>query len=77
MAEVYYSSAEEAMPYYGTAEEPLADFPFNFNFIFNFQNRSDVSGYSIKASVDSWLNNMPEGKWPNWVVSVLLVGLCK
>ncbi|KAF2353047.1 Glycosyl hydrolase family 13 catalytic domain [Trinorchestia longiramus] len=70
MAEAAYSAEdiEIGMRYYGTEEEPIADFPFNFNFIQNFQNRSDVTGFSLKYTVTEWLDNMPEGKWPNWVL---------
>ncbi|KAF2362999.1 Glycosyl hydrolase family 13 catalytic domain [Trinorchestia longiramus] len=70
MAEATYTAEEIdiVMRYYGTEEEPIVDFPFNFNFIDNFHNRSDVTGYSLKYSVTEWLDNMPEGKWPNWVL---------
>ena len=70
MAEVYYDQMANVMRYYGTEEAPLADFPFNFNLINDFKNRSDLSGFSLKKSIDRWLDNLPEGKWPNWVVSI-------
>lgn len=66
MAEVYYDNIDTVMKYYGTEEEPLADFPFNFNLLSDFQNRSDVTGFALKASITRWLDNMPEGKWANW-----------
>lgn len=68
MAEVYYDNIKTVMKYYGTEEEPLADFPFNFNLLTDFQNRSDVTGFALKASITRWLDNLPEGKWPNWEV---------
>jgi len=73
ITQVSYEDPETAMPYYGTEEVPLADFPFNFNIRNNFNNRSDVTGYNLKASIDNWLDIMPEGKWPNWVVRKTLM----
>lgn len=71
MAEVSYDEAtiDLMMQYYGTEEEPIADFPFNFDIINNFKNRSDVNGFALKKSITQWLDNMPAGKWANWVVS--------
>ncbi|NXQ32141.1 SLC31 protein, partial [Alaudala cheleensis] len=55
---------EATMMYYGTTFIQEADFPFNFNLI-NMQN---LSGNSVFEAVDSWMKNMPAGKWPNWAV---------
>ncbi|OWK56922.1 Neutral and basic amino acid transport protein rBAT [Lonchura striata] len=52
------------MMYYGTTFIQEADFPFNFNLI----NMKDLSGNSIFEAVNSWMKNMPAGKWPNWAV---------
>ncbi|NXX28945.1 SLC31 protein, partial [Nicator chloris] len=52
------------MMYYGTTLVQEADFPFNFNLI----NMKNLSGNSIFEAVDSWMTNMPAGKWPNWAV---------
>ena len=56
------------MSYYGNESYPIADFPFNFLFIDTLRNRSDVSGFSIRDTVKLWMDNLPEGKWANWVV---------
>ena len=69
MAEVTDDPIEETMKYYGNDTDILVDFPFNFFIINSFNNRSDVTGTALKAVVDLWLDNMPEGKWPNWGVS--------
>ncbi|NXR60461.1 SLC31 protein, partial [Rhadina sibilatrix] len=53
---------EATMIYYGTTFIQEADFPFNFNLI----NMRNLSGNSIFGAVDSWMKNMPAGKWPNW-----------
>ncbi|NXR80166.1 SLC31 protein, partial [Pycnonotus jocosus] len=55
---------EATMTYYGTTFIQEADFPFNFNLI----NLKNLSGNSIFEAVDSWMQNMPAGKWPNWAV---------
>lgn len=71
MVEVFADTVEEVMKYYGSDEVPLADFPFNFFLIDNFRGREDLSGESLMATVSLWLDNLPTGKWPNWVVSIL------
>ncbi|NWH90640.1 SLC31 protein, partial [Aegithalos caudatus] len=55
---------EATMIYYGTTFIQEADFPFNFNLI----NMKKLSGNSIFEAVNSWMKNMPAGKWPNWAV---------
>ncbi|XP_063246872.1 amino acid transporter heavy chain SLC3A1 isoform X2 [Prinia subflava] len=55
---------EATMMYYGTTFIQEADFPFNFNLI----NMKNLSGNSVFEAVDSWMKNMPAGKWPNWAV---------
>ncbi|NWY62098.1 SLC31 protein, partial [Chionis minor] len=55
---------EATMMYYGTTFIQEADFPFNLNLI----NMKNLSGNSIFEAVNSWMKNMPAGKWPNWAV---------
>ncbi|XP_032881412.1 neutral and basic amino acid transport protein rBAT [Amblyraja radiata] len=55
----------KTMMYYGTPLQQEADFPFNFYLI---DLDKDMSGNGIFKIVDYWMHNMPEGKWPNWVV---------
>ncbi|XP_048793794.1 neutral and basic amino acid transport protein rBAT [Lagopus muta] len=55
---------EGTMVYYGTTFVQEADFPFNFYLI----NMKNLSGSSVSEAVNMWMKNMPEGKWPNWVV---------
>lgn len=68
MVEVFGDTVEEVMNYYGTEEDPLADFPFNFQLIDNLESRKRLDGESLKATVSLWLDNLPAGKWPNWVL---------
>lgn len=58
---------EGTMVYYGTTFVQEADFPFNFYLI----NMKNLSGNSVSEAVNMWMKNMPEGKWPNWVVRIL------
>ncbi|XP_047118890.1 maltase 2-like [Schistocerca piceifrons] len=65
MLEVY-DDPEIVMPYYGTPEEPGAQFPFNFYFISQLNAQSNAS--DVNRAVHLWMDNMPEGNWPNWVL---------
>lgn len=51
--------------YYGLPFIQEADFPFN-NY---FSELNTPSGNSVFEVITSWMENMPEGKWPNWMVS--------
>ncbi|XP_069978318.1 maltase A3-like [Penaeus vannamei] len=67
MVEVY-ADINETMKYYGNETHPLADFPFNFQLLDSFQGRDNFTGESVMAVIDEWMTNLPEGKWPNWVI---------
>ena len=75
MVEVFDDNINTLMKYYGNDTVPLGDFPFNFPMIDALNNRSDLTGESLKSVVDLWLDNMPDGKWPNWVVSFSVISL--
>ncbi len=59
-----YASIETVMMYYGTEEQPEFDFPFNFFLLEN----TKWTGIDVSNAVASWLDNMPSGRWPNWVL---------
>lgn len=61
-----YEDVEKTMMYYGTRLQKESDFPFNFYLLDLPHN---TSGVWAKHLVHLWMGNMPEGKWPNWVVS--------
>ena len=42
-----------------------ADIPFNFNLM---AIKPESGSKEIKAMIDSWMEKMPVGKWPNFVV---------
>ncbi|KAI7805244.1 neutral and basic amino acid transport protein rBAT [Triplophysa rosa] len=60
-----YEEIEKTMRYYGTSYATESDFPFNF-YLLDLPDA--LSGNRAKELVDVWMKNMPEGKWPNWVV---------
>ena len=59
--------------YYGTAKQPEADMPQNFNLVKlgdPLGLGTPTTGNMIRTLVDEWMDNMPEKKWPNFVVSL-------
>lgn len=56
---------ERTMMYYGLPFIQEADFPFN-NYLTTLDS---LSGHTVYEVITSWMENMPEGKWPNWMVS--------
>ncbi|XP_042236550.1 maltase A3-like isoform X2 [Homarus americanus] len=69
IAQLYDPDISEIMKYYGTSSAPLSHFPFNFRFIQYLKTRDDVTGHNLLAYITEWLDNMPAGMWPNWVLS--------
>ncbi|XP_014688954.2 amino acid transporter heavy chain SLC3A1 [Equus asinus] len=56
---------DRTMMYYGLPFIEEADFPFN-----DYLTRLETpSGSSVFEIITSWMENMPEGKWPNWMIS--------
>ncbi|KAM8851592.1 amino acid transporter heavy chain SLC3A1 [Synchiropus picturatus] len=60
-----YHEIDKTMMYYGTPLIKEADFPFNFYLLDLPHN---TSGWWVEHLVHLWMGNMPEGRWPNWVV---------
>ncbi|PNI47988.1 SLC3A1 isoform 9 [Pan troglodytes] len=62
--EAYAESIDRTVMYYGLPFIQEVDFPFN-----NYLTMLDtVSGNSVYEVITSWMENMPEGKWPNWMI---------
>ena len=61
MLEVYLSP-EDILPYYD-----VGDFPFNFELLFY---EKDPTADDVLNRITSTLDNVPEGKHVNWVVSI-------
>ena len=59
-----YSPIETVMRYYGNTSSPEFNFPFNFFLLGN----KNWTGVDVSGIVSDWLDNMPEGAWPNWVL---------
>ena len=58
-----YDPVEVIMTYYGENGDEF-NFPFNF-FLLDI---SKWTGVAVHQKIASWLDNMPEGAWPNWVL---------
>ncbi|XP_029793142.1 neutral and basic amino acid transport protein rBAT [Suricata suricatta] len=62
--EAYGESTDRTMMYYGLPFIQEADFPFN-----DYLSKLNTpSGNSVSEVITSWMENMPEGKWPNWMI---------
>ena len=61
-----YDSHRALLPYYGTPEQPEADYPFNFGL--TELTSENLSGNEIYEQVVNWMKDLPSGKWPNWVI---------
>lgn len=62
--EAYGDTIDRTMMYYGLPFVQEADFPFN-----DFLTRLDTpSGSGVFQAITSWMEHMPEGKWPNWMI---------
>ena len=57
-----YDPIAKVMTYYGEDGNEF-NFPFNFQFI----GKRDWNGTEVNNTIYEWLDNMPEGAWPNWV----------
>ncbi|XP_063231491.1 maltase 1-like isoform X4 [Bacillus rossius redtenbacheri] len=64
MVEVY-DTVPKTVEFYGNEDQPLADYPFNFVFIDEVKKESTAD--DVKAKIELYLKNVPQGKWPNWV----------
>ncbi|XP_059470158.1 maltase 1-like isoform X2 [Neocloeon triangulifer] len=65
LAEVY-DSVENTMKYYGEHDQPLVDFPFNFLFVGELD-RNPTAAH-LKELIDRWMDALPAGACPNWVL---------
>jgi alpha-glucosidase len=62
-----YANITYTMKYYQSdAGEPIAHFPFNFIMIENLNEWSNANDF--KNTIDTWMENIPEGKTSNWVL---------
>ncbi|XP_008821301.1 neutral and basic amino acid transport protein rBAT isoform X2 [Nannospalax galili] len=62
--EAFAESIDRTMMYYGLPFIQEADFPFN-NYLTTL---NTLSGNTVYEVIMSWMENMPEGRWPNWMV---------
>lgn len=64
-AEAHAESIDRTMMYYGLPFAQEADFPFNYH----LTTLDTLSGNIVHDAITAWMENMPEGRWPNWMVS--------
>ncbi|XP_054423103.1 amino acid transporter heavy chain SLC3A1 [Pteronotus mesoamericanus] len=62
--EAFGDSVDSAMMYYGLPFIQEADFPFN-DYLTGLDS---PSGNGVFEIITSWMEHMPEGKWPNWMI---------
>lgn len=63
-----YTNIDDTIRFYADSEgNPRSHFPFNFFLISNLDVNSTARDF--KSTIDSWINRMPAGATPNWVVS--------
>nr|CAD7451876.1 unnamed protein product [Timema tahoe] len=61
-----YADLENTFKYMGTEERPGAHLTFNFFMISQLSNTS--SAQDFYSSITEWLDNVPQGKWSDWVL---------
>jgi len=64
-----YTSMENTMRYYGNETNLGAHMPFNFGLIDRLNDNSNATQFN--DAINNWLDNMPDGKCANWVVSIV------
>lgn len=65
-----YTSLENTIKYYGNETKLGAHMPFNFMLVTDLNDQSKAVDFN--NTIHKWLDNMPEGKWANWVVSSIV-----
>ena len=58
-----YDPVDTVMTYYGNNSDEF-HFPFNFLLLSN----NNWTGDAVSKLVSTWMDAMPEGAWPNWVL---------
>lgn len=58
------------MAYYGTDDYGIVHFPFNFQFV---RLNTLLDARDFKNEIYHWLDNMPKGATPNWMVRISFI----
>nr|CAD7263069.1 unnamed protein product [Timema shepardi] len=61
-----YADLENTFKYMGTEERPGAHLTFNFFMISQLSNTSTAQDFY--SSITEWIDNVPQGKWSDWVL---------
>jgi len=65
MVEAGVPTLEELFEYYGTAEKPIAHFPFNFELT---KISPPLTGTVLQNVLNNWFSKLPEGYTSNWLI---------
>lgn len=74
-----WSTIDQVMKMYGNKTTEGAQVPFNFQFITGGHadlENSDLPAGGFVDIISKWMDNMPPGRTPNWVVGIFLVVSC-
>ena len=66
MADLHINDVTSLMSYYKSYGNGGADLVINNKF---FANRDVCNGTCMTSYVRGWVENIPYGQWPNWIVS--------
>lgn len=64
-----YSPLDVLVHYFGNATHNGSHIPFNFIFIERL--RLESNAHDLNGCVDDWMQMLPDGREPNWVVGIL------
>ena len=66
-----FRTVADLMRYYGIYGQNEADFPMNFGLmeLGMFGNDGSVNSELINKTISDWMEAMPEGRVPNWIIS--------
>lgn len=62
----FVPSLKEFFKYYGTFEKPLADFPYNFEFIMKL--KAPLNAKKVLKILMEWFQHIPNGASSSWMV---------
>ncbi|XP_065203796.1 maltase 2-like [Planococcus citri] len=57
---------ENTMKFYGNKSHPIAHIPLNYHLLDSLNDISSAHDY--QNHLNKWIENMPAGQWPNWVL---------
>lgn len=62
----FVPSLKEFFKYYGTVDKPLADFPYNFEFIMKL--KAPLNANKVLKILTEWYAQIPNGATSSWMI---------